>query len=79
MIVTGSLIIARCGWSDPKCRVDEEVCSGSLCSVTACTYCAAKAFGCSVDLQGGVQGTIIGVEPQGPYNCYGMEIRGNNH
>lgn len=47
------------GWSDPKCHVDDEVCNGDVCSVTACTYCAAKAFGCSVDLQGGVPGSIF--------------------
>lgn len=42
------------GWSDPKCRIDDEVCQGTLCSKNVCTYCAAKAFGCNVDLQGGV-------------------------
>jgi hypothetical protein len=67
------------GWSDPKCRVDDETCSGSLCWKNVCTYCAAKAFGCNVDLQGGVQGYIIGIDPQDSYNCYGMEIRGVNH
>lgn len=46
------------GWSTPKCHVDDNNvnCVNGVCSKWACTYCAAKSFGCATTLQGGVNG-----------------------
>ena len=50
------------GHTTPKCRIDDEECSGDVCSRKVCTVCNARALGCSVDLNGVVAGTIIGVD-----------------
>ena len=49
------------GYTSPKCRIDDEYCSEGICWRYVCTYCNARLLGCSVDLAGGVPGTIVGV------------------
>lgn len=73
------------GWSDPKCHIDDNPTECRfipqsdpptwICYKYACTYCAAKAFGCSTDLTGGIQaGKIVSFEPLDSYNCANAEI-----